>query len=158
MQTQHKFSPFPGEAKTLAIRVSTWLHSAGGRAFERPIEMTTETKHTPTPWRVGLRNGVFGADEFIGGDRHYQVVCTPTSGGIYRRHSTESELQAEAEANAAFIVRSCNAHDALVSALKGMRLALDSIYMRIDGDLTPAEATCDQQARAALALAEGGAK
>lgn len=62
-------------------------------------------KHTKTPWLVGLRSAA-GLYPVAGGenaDGDYTVVA-----------------DAGAHADAAFIVRACNAHDDLVTACQGL--------------------------------------
>jgi coenzyme F420-reducing hydrogenase delta subunit len=66
--------------------------------------MTTETNHTPTPWRVKSRTtqGQFVTDTLIVNDKEHVIA----------------KLHCEAQANSAFIVQAVNSHDALVAALK----------------------------------------
>ena len=68
--------------------------------------------HTPTPWRVDPVDG--------------DLIIADIDGGIVAEvWGGDGERSAEAvEANAAFIVRACNAHDGFVAALK---LALDAL-------------------------------
>jgi hypothetical protein len=64
-----------------------------------------ESKHSPLPWTYCHNGG--GTWPIIGErDRATVAVVTPQMAGD----------DAEHEANAAFIVRACNAHDALVEA------------------------------------------
>ena len=68
--------------------------------------METKTKHTPTPWHTGH----FGESEFgreIVFDAHSGQVC-----------------EAIEPDDAAFIVRSCNAHDDLYAALERVCIAI----------------------------------
>lgn len=58
-----------------------------------------ETKHAPTPWRINGHDICSGP---------YAVA------GVYGTTGADARTS---EANAAFIVRACNAHEALVSAL-----------------------------------------
>lgn len=60
----------------------------------------TDTKHTPTPW------GISG-NLLVSGDRHVQN----------NRVGATFNYRGNAKANAAFIVRAVNAHEALVAAL-----------------------------------------
>jgi hypothetical protein len=60
------------------------------------------TTHTPTPWYTELDRSIRADD----GDGHVALLA-----GSDFNVATE-------EANAAFIVRACNAHDALVAALR----------------------------------------
>ena len=94
------------------------------------------TKHTPTPWCLGNHGGIFTHD--------LRFMVADTS-GLDVVVSNMEEL-----ANAAFIVRACNAHDDLVAALyAGLRHWHDTAgYPRKEPKwLAPA--------RAALAKAKG---
>lgn len=62
------------------------------------------TQHTPTPW-----NHSNGTVVFDGNDRKVAATYANKGYGI--------EID-EAQSNAAFIVRACNAHDELVAALR----------------------------------------
>lgn len=75
-----------------------------------------ETKHTPTPWK----RGYYPDDiETSGGTT---IALVPRAiGKVYR---ISHDISAEPDANAAFIVRACNAHDSLVEAAQ---LALELI-------------------------------
>ena len=64
--------------------------------------------HTPTPWKYEAPQGAFG-HEVVGASR---LVC---------QMSHHPGRQDEAVANAAFIVRACNSHSALVEALEYVR-------------------------------------
>ena len=74
--------------------------------------MTTHSKqgHTPTPWVIGPNNL-----DIRDGKHEDNIVSLK-----YQDH-VSCEQQ---EANAAFIVRACNSHDALVEACKEMLGAL----------------------------------
>lgn len=74
------------------------------------------TKHTPTPWAGGHYSSIVGCPVVGQGG---QVICNTAIGHKPHRES--------AEANAAFIVRACNAHEALVLALKAAELRLNRI-------------------------------
>lgn len=64
--------------------------------------------HTPTPWAVGsMEDGLW----ITGPDAKENVICD-----LVGRNS-RYKFTAEDDANAAFIVTACNAHDALVAAL-----------------------------------------
>ena len=76
------------------------------------MKITDETnaiKHTPTPWRIG-RNGtdycVFAGEDGLVAD------CDTSDDAC----GNKTDI-----ANAAFIVRACNSHQALVDALKDLR-------------------------------------
>ena len=96
-------------------------------------------KHTPTPWRVDskYRADIIGAD---GRD-----VAETALSASYRRPLEDQY------ANAAFIVRACNAHEAMREALKH---AFDALHAH--GGLAYEEngKTAGVRIRAALKLAE----
>ena len=72
--------------------------------------------HTPTPWRA-VRNDYYLE---IHGGGHGQIgdVCASKFIHVDGNKLPSDEAEAIADANAAFIVRACNSHDALVKALK----------------------------------------
>ena len=102
------------------------------------------TEHTPTPWRLAEQT-----------QRAEDQVCThkirTLDGDDYY-----SGLVAEAdlESDAAFIVRACNAHDALVEALTDARKRLHSAALITGTDPEFALASVEKQ-DAALKLARG---
>ena len=61
------------------------------------------TAHTATPWAIRDMHIVLESDKY----RVVATVANPTK-----------ELRTESIANAEFIVRACNSHDALVAALQ----------------------------------------
>lgn len=66
------------------------------------------TKHTPTPWKM---------EQW--GENHFAVV----SDNDGQNHAVMQDIYCyapEKAANAAFIVRACNAHEALVRELQAM--------------------------------------
>lgn len=67
--------------------------------------MSTE-KHTPTPWREG--------HQF---ETRSPMIFAVAGGEIALLSSFDRSLS-EAEANAAFIVRACNSHEALMNLFK----------------------------------------
>jgi hypothetical protein len=78
----------------------------------------TTNKNTPTPrpWKVIGKNDTQVCSSAIQGASGYVVARayhSPSSKVPYK------DLWAECEANAAFIVRACNAHEELVRSLKG---------------------------------------
>lgn len=95
-------------------------------------------KHTPTPW---ITQQI---------ENHIQIMRGHEYGytGIGQTYHTDLETN---KANAAFIVRACNSHDALVEALEGL-LADDGTAssQNINKVLKARE-----KARTALALAKG---
>lgn len=66
-----------------------------------------ETKHTPTPWYLGMQPATIFASSVNGIDPR---ICQ-TDGGA-------NNTMKEAKANAAFIVRAVNSHDELVAAIQ----------------------------------------
>ena len=82
-------------------------------------DTTARAEHTPTPWRAQRRDkdGV----AIIAERRDIPPGGTPTNGLVAyatRRFSEPKEIW---EANAAFIVRACNSHEAMRAALKMAR-------------------------------------
>lgn len=72
--------------------------------------MTQETKHTPTPWHLS-RTRI--------GNCTIEAACAKQHGGgvaiaTCRASRRSKESCDEADANAAFIVRACNAHEGFV--------------------------------------------
>ncbi|WNV09993.1 hypothetical protein [Tardiphaga sp. 709] len=78
-------------------------------------------EHTPTPWRVergtDLIWGACNPDDMTTYGMGYAIVCGTTSSYTGGKPSID-----EREANADFIIKACNSHDALVKALEGMVL------------------------------------
>lgn len=71
-----------------------------------------DAKHTPTPWHdSGLSDTLPGG--FIEA-RNGKNICLYYAG-------PETAVGDQGKANAAFIVRACNAHEELVAALRGAR-------------------------------------
>ena len=98
-------------------------------------------EHTPTPWKVVHTSnpGLCIKTEHLPG---YFIVIRPCS-----RHHID-----HAEANAAFIVRACNAHEKLVKALSDLVEGIDGRERRTGiRQVGPAVAA----ARAALTDLEG---
>jgi hypothetical protein len=98
----------------------------------------TNTRHTPTPW--SLQNG---------------LICALNGRAIIDPGHIAGETEEECEANAAFIVRAVNNHEALVESLKGFLSPFDgwdmeNFFKRAD----PATLVRVTKARAALANAE----
>ena len=112
--------------------------------------MTTQPKHTPTPWKFisAKANQAAGAPvihAIRSVDGRHTIVDLGT---LYTD---------EQKANAAFIVTACNAHAELLAALKGM---LDMVrFADQDDDGFACGISLEQSqiiaARAAIAKAEG---
>jgi hypothetical protein len=82
---------------------------------------TTSSSHTPTPWFVAYRED---GTPII--DAEYQphgLVCELAK--QYPQDDGVRSLDAE-QANAAFIVRACNSHAALVEALEEIQRTADA--------------------------------
>ena len=110
--------------------------------------------HTSTPWKCRNQRGPIREAIDIGGE---QLTCTAY--GMDPQHT---------EANASFIVRACNAHDALVAALEDAAEQMERDAAKIDGEwgacreIEEIERDGDLpdalvKARAALKLAKGEA-
>ena len=109
----------------------------------------SKIKHTPTPWRLG-RNGTDYCVFF--GDEKFVADC-------------EASDTDEDRANAAFIVRAVNSHQALVDALKDAERAFEFIRFALVENLDEPERSAFWKAvqlrddirskLAALNLAEG---
>lgn len=95
-----------------------------------------EQTHTPTPWRYCKTNGspTSGQHMIAGSKPGYLAEIRDCGSG-------------DVSANAAFIVRACNAHDELVAALRDIA--------RTDRTTKTSAADLADIARAALAKAEG---
>jgi len=77
--------------------------------FPVPQGTPAERKHTPTPWSVKL-----------GHCRHDHPDTSADVVDIEGFPVANTWCHAWAKANAAFIVRACNAHEELVEAVKGL--------------------------------------
>ena len=86
--------------------------------------MTTETKpqHTPTPYHLG---GIGHPD----GDNPTTSIWVPTPPGFQSGTWIAKDVQL---ADAEFIVRACNAHDALLAACERLLAA-----MKADAEIAP---------------------
>jgi hypothetical protein len=67
--------------------------------------MENKAKHTPGPWAVDDNTGVFG---------RVDIMALQTCVAVAQAEPGKEE----AEANASFIARACNSHDALLEAAK----------------------------------------
>ena len=82
------------------------------------------SKHTPTPWEARpVPNAKIIAIAEVGYMHHAEVFS--------RKHNNEP-LDETAYANAEFIVRACNNHDALVAALENLDNAINEPSLGID--------------------------
>lgn len=80
--------------------------------------MTTESKHTPTPWVVSQSASCDARIESPSNETNWcltGISCHPQFNGSGKTHGPSILVsQKEAQANAAFIVKACNQYDALV--------------------------------------------
>lgn len=100
----------------------------------------TNAKHTPTPWNTAGRWAVqtrFGM--------HFD---------LYKSEYTIEQLD-EVEANAAFIVRACNAHEELVKALERMEKNASALVLKFYPKTPVEDFNWIMQARSALRKARG---
>lgn len=90
------------------------------------------TSHTPTPWRTnGATITAYGAWGLT------IASCRSRQDPVNAHPGLAAKTTAEAGANAAFIVRACNAHDELLEALRRAELSTVQIRMAADiGDKT----------------------
>lgn len=113
------------------------------------VSHAQEAPHSPLPWRVFDED--FANHHFPGIEApEYSVVIW---GHEHEQTGVRGRTAEEARDNAAFIVRACNHHEALLAALKALH---DDIadYARIN-NLGGFDNHCMRQARAAIANVEG---
>ena len=105
------------------------------------------TQHTPTPWLIEYDPEEHKPPEFSCVD----ITVGPPTGHTIAHVDPHNEMPQHADANAAYIVLACNAHEELVEALQATLRDLDETESsRIYGGTTAIKL-----ARAALALAKG---
>ena len=90
----------------------------------------TQQKHTATPWKAGRPN-VFRNERRI-------FIMDDTEDGTGNVAAVYAQAGTEGEANAAFIVKACNSHGALVKALEKL---FDGGYLQTGEDTTRTIAT-----------------
>jgi len=98
-------------------------------------------KHTPGPWHIAAYGDSL-RQTIVRGSKAIANIVAPHSHGDDKDRVPSQD---EAQANAAFIVAACNAHDELVAALT--RIWLDARYESVSA--------IEEIARAALAKARG---
>lgn len=81
----------------------------------------TETKHTPTPWFRICDGTEIRARQNDG----YRIVASTDT--VYL--STQADRGPEDDANAAFIILACNAHDDLLAQRNALAEAVESFLM-----------------------------
>ena len=127
--------------------------------------MTTQAKHTPLPWCIDKNAASVASGDGIDIMSGMEVVaCVFTEAMLDRGYEVARpgetvscewayrKATPEERANAAFIVRACNSHEALVEACKALvTLAQNVKELEVDW---PGLDDVDEQARAALAKAQ----
>lgn len=115
--------------------------------------------HTALPWKIGEDwVSYVGLDEFIKSRDDVVVVNIPE--GFALGAAGALCVGPKAKANAAFIVKACNSHDALTNALKEAQGIIINMRTenRLHGHITDASAKylhkVEPQIDAALALTE----
>lgn len=97
--------------------------------------MATDVNHTHTPWKItGPSSGKGTHDD--GGD--YAIVEAETGNNYIVAEAfskVDHGIRYPAEANAKFIVRACNCHDALVKACQRLMENMEEIYRDENGDM-----------------------
>lgn len=108
--------------------------------------------HTPTPWKIFDWNKVDALTKSAKGFDGFNslIICSPVKEGSIASISRYGAKDETAEANAAFIVRACNSHDALMSALKTANHVLGILLQSDSGTYAEAQ----EQIKSALALAK----
>ena len=118
------------------------------------------TQHTPTPWQVDIRSGCVAI--YPASDEYRCLDLPPTTFVAYwngRRTEDGMAWQMDPihEANAAFIVKACNAHERLMRLADNVKYAISGCLNK-DGSWGDMPASYKrellEQARAALAAAE----
>ena len=129
--------------------------------------MSKTDRATPRPWmaagtvKIGpgtCRPRIYGPTERIAGDVVDPLICVCDSQGLYHSAATSEEMDAEARANAALIVRAVNSYDKLVvaceAALRTIREDAPALMEPRWGPDSGEHGTV-RKLRAALALARG---
>ena len=101
-------------------------------------------KHTPTPWSYQHKS-----------DAYTHIIRGPNNRFICQFHQSTDDTT---KANAAFIVRACNAHDQLVEALElALARAESWIHDQLDGTSSLESELAElEPCRAALKAASDG--
>jgi hypothetical protein len=107
-------------------------------------------KHTPTPWRI-CTNAQFSS-EVETADGSLSIALAHAKGHDLLPDAYEAPEDDVSDANAAFIVRACNAHDDLVAALEAVDKHLKAYGTDTIG---PETAKVWDQVRSALVKSDG---
>jgi hypothetical protein len=121
------------------------------------MKSETKTEHTPTPWQL-LFGGVASTPDWSihPGATFKEAV---ERDAICHLPETTTKTVEQVGANAKFIVRACNAHEAMLDALKGVTEHYAELINSGDaGNWDPEQEAVIIKARAAVALAEKGEK
>lgn len=116
-------------------------------------KQAAQPKHTPTPYRQGttlMTRKVMnmGKDWIESNETRERLMVFSSFRDIDKGRSRQLVAQCQNEKDAAFIVRACNSHDALVKALEDLLQNLE------EGDFI--STTRIDNAKVALAKAKGG--
>jgi len=100
---------------------------------------TTETTHTPTPWKLdtGPRTG---------------SLCITSGEGSWICGQLDNDGDPQNKANAALIVRAVNSHEELVKALDGTLRLIRKAQERLCAHLHPDSSGDDRECMEALLL------
>lgn len=115
-----------------------------------PIDIGCSCKHTPTPWKLesgNLWENLCSCVARVGG------VAGDLGIGIMAPKSPNSYSEKENKANAAFIVRAVNSHEALIEATKNLIKTLES-FDGIDDYITMPNGMTIGQVKEVIAQAE----
>jgi len=93
-------------------------------------------EHTPTPWRVEQGTGLVWGNCTIFDDGTPDRLGVPVTDGQIERAWSKGNGPSyeEMEANAAFIAKACNAHEALVKALQEAKRQLEAYELAASGE------------------------
>jgi hypothetical protein len=111
-----------------------------------------DTQHTPTPWSIGGLSSNPGEGHVIESDSADRTIAWTANS--YCTANDEEYISQEDEANAEFIVRACNSHDALLRAIQEV---LYSYEDDSDTDLAIKLESPMENLQEAIAKAKGGA-
>jgi hypothetical protein len=98
----------------------------------------SDTKHTPTPWKAEGEGRIYAeSDGMHLASVWMRFVSDQRADGeswLEMRERTQpmrDAANAEVHANAAFIVRACNAHEQLIDTLRQGRVAIDVLMAQL---------------------------
>lgn len=126
--------------KTRTNRKYTWEKHFD--AMEEQMKKDKEPRHTPTPWKVRQDDQQL----LITGD--YETI-------IARLDIWKNEGKKQMEANAAFVIRAVNSHEALIESIQGLLAIIKDDLPQLGNDLLEAEDAIIKKAENTIAQAEG---